>query len=60
MTTYIVTIKVRIEHSELGEKGVGDAVEEALDNSDFGKKMWKLGTYADAYVKKVKAIHERT
>lgn len=59
MTDYVITVKVKIADSELGERGIGDAVQAQLEGTEFGRQMWKLGTYMDAEVTKVRATHER-
>lgn len=52
---HVVTVKLIIENPELDALGTANAIEDAMIG-EFGKRMWKIGTYADQRVTKVKEI----
>lgn len=53
--THVVTVKLTIENPELDALGTAKAIEDAM-TGEFGKKMWKIGTFADQRVTKVKEV----
>lgn len=49
----IVTVKLRIEDTSLTEAQLASAVEDAMTGT-FGASMWRLGSFMDGYVSKVR------